>query len=347
MVREERIEKLRKVIKDKKVDAALITHHSDELYLTGFGSGGCWLLVSKNRSWIIASPIVYDQVKNEVTGYDIVPAKSMVVTLSGLCSQEKIKSIVFDPQRLTVSFYEYLSRCKNIKFVSQEGLATLLRMVKDENEINCIRQACKISVQAMNFALKKLRVGITEHELVNETEYFIRKNGGDKVAFETIIASGENTVYPHHNPGNRKIKSNEFVVIDLGAVYQGYHSDLTRTVFLGKLNNTCAKIYNSVDQAQKVGVKSLRPGIKTSEIDRQTRNKIKESRLDKYFVHGTGHGVGLEIHELPVIGKKNKTVLQPGMVVTVEPGVYVPGIGGVRIEDTVLITNNGHEVLTV
>ena len=221
-----------------------------------------------------------------------------------------------------------------------------LRMIKDDNEIKCIRAACKDADQIMSYALKNTKISIKENALKNKLETYLIKKGIKKAGFDIITASGKNASMPHACSSEKKIKKGDMVVIDLGTMNYGYNSDLTRTVFLGRINRKYSRIYNIVLDAQKKAIKSIRPGVSADYIDNISRQYIIDKGLGKYFIHGLGHGIGLQVHESPRISKNNSTILKKNMVITIEPGIYIPGWGGVRIEDVVLITKNGSEVLT-
>jgi len=218
--------------------------------------------------------------------------------------------------------------------------------VKDERELECLWQAHKIADAAFEQLLKELKAGMTEKELAARLEYYMRSLGSDGVSFDTIVASGHRSALPHGAPTDKVVEVGDFVTFDFGALYNGYHSDTTRTVVMGMANSWHREIYTVVQEAQYRGLKAAKPGITGKELDAEIREYLESRGYGKYFNHGLGHGVGLEIHELPNINSRGDIVLQEGMVFTIEPGVYIQGRGGVRIEDTVVLTKEGTHSLT-
>ena len=220
------------------------------------------------------------------------------------------------------------------------------RMVKDDDELKCIRAAVLLGASLFDRALEVIRPGVRETEVAAEMEYAARKAGAEAMSFETIIASGERSALPHGRASQAAIPGQGFVVCDFGVILSGYCSDMTRTVFVGRPSAEVRGVYQAVKLAQQAAVDAVRPGFSVGEVDRVARKSLQKSGLAKYFTHSTGHGVGLEIHEAPRVAAGQTEILQPGMVITIEPGVYVPGKWGVRIEDMVVVTECGCEVLT-
>jgi len=220
------------------------------------------------------------------------------------------------------------------------------RMVKDAQEIAQIRSAVLLGADLFDIILKTIRPGVRENEVAAELEYAARKAGAEGMSFPTIIASGTRSSLPHGRASEAAISSRGFVVCDFGVILAGYCSDMTRTVYVGRPTSEARRIYEAVRQAQQAAIETVRPGIAVGEVDRAARKLLKKSNLDRYFTHSTGHGVGLEIHEPPRIATGLEEILRPGMVITIEPGVYIPGRFGVRIEDMVVVTERGCQVLT-
>jgi Xaa-Pro aminopeptidase len=219
-------------------------------------------------------------------------------------------------------------------------------MVKSPGEIARIRAAVKTTSEAFEQAVRRFRVGMTEQDLAAELEYRMRRLGAERPAFETIVAGGERSALPHARPTGEALRAGSLVVVDMGALRDGYASDMTRMLFLGRPGAKVNKLYRAVLDAQLAAIAAVRAGVPAAHVDRAARNVLRAQDLDRAFVHSTGHGLGLEIHEPPRIGKKEKSRLRAGMVITIEPGVYLSGFGGIRIEDTVVVTENGCEVLT-
>jgi Xaa-Pro aminopeptidase len=221
-----------------------------------------------------------------------------------------------------------------------------LRMIKDSEEAEAIRRSCRLVSQNLEEIRSLLRPGMRETEIAALFEYSLKMNGADRVGFETIVASGPRSAMPHAHPSQREVGSAEFLKLDGGAQWQGYHSDMTRTWVLGSATSQQKQIFQIVLEAHDEAISAVRPGMLAEELDGVARRVIEEAGYGAYFGHGTGHGVGLSVHEKPRIGKDSQTPLAEGMAFTIEPGIYLPGVGGVRIEDTVLLTESGVEVLT-
>ena len=221
-----------------------------------------------------------------------------------------------------------------------------LRMIKDKDEIRHITEACKKGCEVMDYALKIAKPPLTEGSIKDKVEVYIAENRIKKAGFDIIVASGKNASMPHASVSGKNIIKGEMVIIDLGTMNYGYNSDLTRTIFLDKINGKYSRIYNIVLDAQKKAIENIKPGIKAKYIDNISRQYISEKGLGRYFVHSLGHGIGLETHEKPHISRNSNAILEKGMTITIEPGVYIPGWGGVRIEDVVLVTKKGCRILT-
>ena len=256
------------------------------------------------------------------------------------------KTVGFDGDYFTYNDFNTLQELlcgKELKVIDLK----YIRMVKDKRELELMWRAVKIADEAYLRLLDELQPGMTEKTLAGRLEYYMRSLGAEKLAFETIVASGERSALPHGIASDKEVEIGDFITFDFGAVYDGYHSDMTRTVGLGMANSWHKEIYTIVEEAQWRGLKNAKPGITGAELDAVVRDYITSRGYGENYVHGLGHGIGLEIHEMPNINKRGQNViLQPGMTFTVEPGIYIPGKGGVRIEDTVVLTDEGAKVLT-
>jgi Xaa-Pro aminopeptidase len=253
----------------------------------------------------------------------------------------------FEARNITYSRYWKLREKLNwLKFKSFDSFVEDLRITKDKEEIDKIRKACSILDKAFEATITYIKEGVTEQEIATELEYRTRKYGGEKPAFETIVASGKRSSIPHGVATNKKIKKGEFITIDFGTKYQGYSSDITRTVFLGTPTKRDIEIYETVYSAQNLVLQSIKENIKTKELDKIARDFISKNGFGEYFSHSLGHGVGLNVHEMPGISKKDNHYLKKGMVFTIEPGVYIPDYQGVRIEDIIALENNRPTLLT-
>lgn len=334
-----RLKKIKEKIKHKKLDGFVSFNPSNIFYLTGFRAENSFVFVSGKDIILVVSELNYPSAKKYADC-------KIRIASDSFFKKYKNKKIGFD-NGISVARLEKFKKIKSVKFESCLNFIEDLRLIKDRNEIKKIKTACKISRKAIEYAEEKLKIGITEKELADDLEYFLRRTGAEKSAFDIIVASSNNAADPHHKPMNRKIQKNDIVLIDLGCVYNGYNSDLTRTFFLDKINKYAENIFKVVKAAQKKALDVIKDGAFCKEVDFAARNFIKANGFEKYFIHGTGHGVGIDIHEEPSFSAKSEMVLKAGMVVAVEPGIYIPNKFGVRIEDTVLVTKSGYEVLTI
>ncbi len=252
----------------------------------------------------------------------------------------------FDPTEVTVENFEIYQRTFSCSLIPVTGLVKQMRRIKSDAEVSRIESAALATDRALTEVESMLTEGVTERDIRDELEYLMRRNGADGPSYETIVATGANSTKPHHRPVSDRVEPGDSVVIDVGALVEGYHSDMTRTYLIGDVNPELAKIHKVVCEAQHLGLELVAPGVLCSDVDHACRQYITDHGYGPEFVHGTGHGVGLQIHELPWIRKDFREPLQVGEVVTVEPGVYRRGLGGVRIEDLVLVTPTGHRILT-
>ena len=343
-----RIQQLVSQFPAHKIDAFLVTHDVNIRYLTDFPASESWLLVSPRRSFYLTD---FRYILEAQKGLKEITVKrcatSLYSTLFETAKSLKIKRIGFDDRHLSFSAYKKLKKeCpKGIKLFSTNNLVEDLREIKTFYEINQIRKALEVHAEAYQLIRKEVKPGISEREILNILENFIKsKNVG--FSFPPIIASGPNSCFPHARVSDRIIRNNELVLIDTGIDLNGYKSDLTRMVFLGKIPRFVREANDFVRRAQELAIQHIRPGRRASEVDHQARKYLHKNRLGKFFGHSLGHGVGLEIHENPRISKKSSTILHPGMIFTVEPAVYIPNEFGIRIEDMVLVTQQGCEVLS-
>jgi Xaa-Pro aminopeptidase len=350
-----RQQRLQHSLSTQRLDALLITHPPNIQYLCGFtGSSGALVLTEKKAVFITDGRYT-EQARSEVGSARIVIARQgpLAAAAAWLSSQQKKgrrvpAKIGIEGVHMTVAARSQLSGMlpKNIRLRPAPPLVEQARMVKDEEEIACIRSAVLLGASLFDRALEVIRPGVRETEVAAEMEYAARKAGAEAMSFETIIASGERSALPHGRASQAVIPAQGFVVCDFGVILSRYCSDMTRTVYVGRPSAEARGVYQAVKESQQAAVDAVRPGISVGEIDRAARKSLQKCGLAKYFTHSTGHGVGLEIHEAPRVAAGQTEILQPGMVITIEPGVYVPGKWGVRIEDMVVVTERGCEVLT-
>lgn len=331
------------------VDALLVSSWPNVTYVSGFRGDESWALVSPKGNVFITDSRYTEQARKEAVGFALIERdrRSLTDILKDLVRKHRIRKLGFESHIVTHSFSEALSRTIGASRIHPtHGLIEKLREVKDRSEIRALSRAADIAVEGFHYIRKYAKPGMTEREIQAKLEYYTKCIGSEKPAFDMIIASGARASMPHCQSNQTRVRANSSVLVDMGTVYGGYHSDLTRSIFLGKMSALFKKIHAIVWEAQRAGIAKARPGVLCSEVDAACRDTIRKRGYDKYFGHSTGHGVGLEIHEGPTVSARSQTVLRPGMVITVEPGIYLPGRFGIRIEDIVLITATGNEVLT-
>jgi len=332
-----------------KIDALLVSAPPNVRYLSGFTGDNGLLLVTPESTTLFTDPRFTIQASQECTcGVIIVRKGPLDQAALALAARKRRKRIGFEAGRLLFDVYQRMQAALPSGFTLQPAgpLIDQLRMVKSEDEIARIRRSVLTNSKAFDKTVRSIRPGVTESDIAAELEYEMRRYGAEKAAFETIVAMGPRSALPHAQPTARKLANDELLLIDMGACQQGYMSDMTRVLFTGQPSRRVRRMYNAVLKAQLAGLDAVRPGVTAAHVDRAARRVLEAEGLGKEFVHSTGHGLGLEIHEGPRLGRRDKTKLQPGMVITIEPGAYIRDFGGVRIEDTVLVTAKGCEVLT-
>lgn len=339
------MDSLKKILASLVVDAILITDLKNIRYFTGFTGSSALCLYSKKGIFFITDFRYKEQSLKEVKGWDIIIDKKKFNALKKILTKHNLKKIAFES---TISF-EHLEILKGfkVKLIPLKRKILRLRESKTPEEVEKIRTAIKRAEEGFLKVKEMLKPGVAERDIAIELEYQIKRLGSGRLPFEVIVASGENSVLPHARSSVKKLEPGDLVLIDWGAEADGYYSDMTRTFLIkGKRNEDKKKIYSIVKKAQEEALKVIRPGISASQVDRTARQYIEKMGYGKAFGHSTGHGVGLDIHELPSISVSSREKLKTGMIFTVEPGIYLNGIGGVRIEDMVLVTNHGAEILT-
>ena len=334
----------------QSLDGLIVSSPANITYLTEIPSRDSLLLVSQKENFYFTDSRYIEEVKESLRGCATVKEinGSIFKLIADTCKSKVFKKIAFEERNLSYGEYKSIRKeLKNyIKLIPTHGLIEELRQIKEPQEVKKIKKAIQITGQALEFIAKLIAPGKTELELVAELERFIRYKGATNSAFDIIVAAGANSSLPHHISSQRKIKPDEPVLVDMGIEFMGYKSDLTRVFFSDKINGLFRKIYATVLEAQAKAIKLIRPAVKIGEIDAASRKHIAAGGFGKFFGHSLGHGVGIEIHEEPRICAKEKEILLPGMVFTVEPGIYLPGKFGVRIEDMVLVTDEACEVLS-
>ncbi|MDX1930676.1 MAG: Xaa-Pro peptidase family protein [Pirellulaceae bacterium] len=345
-----RRKQLTRLIANESAQALLVTNFNNVTYLTGFTGDDSYLLVTRDDCWMISDPRYEEQIAEECPGLKAHIRQPGELTADVTVSEikkAKLSSLLIEGDTMTAGAFEMLkSALPAVSIGLSGGLIESLRAIKDKTEIETLRLAVKMAERVFTSVRAQLRGDQTELVVANEIDRQVRCIGGSGCSFKPIVAVGPRAALPHARPGSSRIDSAPFVLIDWGAIANLYRSDLTRVLITGKVPPKFAKVYNTVLEAQQAAIAAMKPGVMVSEVDRVARAVTEAAGMGKNFNHGLGHGIGLDIHEAPRLGKNHDRPLEPGMVVTVEPGVYFPGWGGVRIEDDVLITRDGHELLS-
>ncbi|WP_226667584.1 M24 family metallopeptidase [Metabacillus litoralis] len=343
-----KLEKMRNRFKELSIDGLLITSNYNRRYMTGFTGTAGIAVISEDRAVFITDFRYTEQAAKEIDGFEIVQhTGSIVEEVAKVVEELGIKKLGFEQDHLTYQSYSlYHNALKNLEFIPVSGAVEKLRLIKSSAEIKILKEATEIADAAFKHILTFVKTGIKEIDVANELEFFMRKNGAVSSSFDIIVASGYRSALPHGVASNKEIEKGDFVTLDFGAYYKGYCSDITRTFAVGEPSDELKKIYATVLEAQLRGMNGIKPGMTGKEADALTRDYIKEQGYGEYFGHSTGHGLGMEVHEGPALSFKSDTILETGMVVTVEPGIYVAGLGGVRIEDDTVITETGNESLS-
>ena len=334
----------------KSADCALITSDINRRYFTGMKSSAGIVLAFPQKAYLLIDFRYIEKARATVTNAEVIELKRLFPQISELLTKHEATSMAIESETMTVKeLNTYRHYFKDMKIVSDDSLSndiSALRMIKDEEELECIKMAQRIAEMSLEELLPFIKVGRTEREIALELNRLMFKNGAEDLSFETIVLAGANTSMPHGVPSDKKVEDGEFVLMDFGAVYNGYHSDMTRTICVGKPSEAMERVYNIVLKAQEAGIEAARAGIVGSALDKISRDIIEAAGYGECFGHSLGHGVGLEIHEKPNASPNYKLPLNCGSVVTVEPGIYIEGKFGVRIEDFVILTENGCENLT-
>jgi Xaa-Pro aminopeptidase len=333
---------------ERKLDALLVSSVPNVRYLSGFTGDNAVLLVLPGRAILFTDPRFEIQAAREVDCRVRIAKGPLVLDLAAAIARLGLKRIGFEPARMTCDVFQSLASRLPMKASLEpvHGWIEDLRMVKSPAEIERIRRSVETNSKAFEQAAARVRPGMREQDLAAELEYRMRRLGAEKPAFETIVAGGARSALPHATPTAARLNAGDLVVVDMGAMREGYASDMTRMMFLGRPGTKVTRMYRAVLEAQLAAIDSVRAGVATARVDRAARSVLKAHGLERAFVHSTGHGLGLEIHEPPRLGRSDKTRLEAGMVVTIEPGAYVEDFGGIRIEDTVVVTERGCEILT-
>jgi Xaa-Pro aminopeptidase len=346
-----RRDRLLRGLKSAGADALLVTSPVNVRYLTGFTGEDSFLVVGRGLTVLVSDSRFETQIAEECPSLDahIRPrTQTLAEAVAAVLARAKLRKLAFESSTTSYAQWQALEQAvKPLELVPQTDLVETLRLIKDEDELAEIRQAIQQAERGFQLLKASLEPDMTEQDAANELERAMRRFGAKQAAFDTIVAAGPRAALPHARPTPARIGDSGFLLVDWGARNSaGYHSDLTRMIVTGTISPKLEKLYRVVLQAQRRGIEAVRPGALGGEVDSAARDAIRQAGWGKNFGHGLGHGIGLEIHEGPRVSQNSKVELKPGMIVTVEPGIYLPGWGGIRIEDDVLVTRTGHEVLS-
>jgi Xaa-Pro aminopeptidase len=346
-----RIKQVLNEMKNNDLDGLFLITDPNIRYISGFIGSESFVLITIDRNYFITDGRYIEQAEKECPEFEVLEWKKTDLpvekVLNDLAVRLKLKKIGFEQDYLA---YEMFRKLKNsltgAEFIPIKDIVEKIRYVKDEEEISNINRAAEFADLAFDQILGFVKPGLTEKRVTCELEYYIRKSGSDGIGFPTILVSGVNTSLPHGIPSDKVIEEGDFITLDFGGIYHGYHSDMTRTIIVGKADDEQKRIYNIVKEAQLAALEIIKAGIGGIEPDSKARAIFSREGLEDKFRHELGHGVGLQIHENPYMGKTSKDILEENCIITVEPGLYIPGWGGVRIEDTAVVKKDGMEILT-
>jgi Xaa-Pro aminopeptidase len=344
-----RRQRLQEALEARKLGSLLVTSPVDIAYLTGFRGSAGVALFTRSEAILWVDPRYTLQAYDAAHGVEVVETKRGLLEAAGKVLRKRPPGrLGIDHTHLNAQSYLDLRKvlAGRRRLVPAGDLIQGLRMIKDEEEIAAMREAGRVTVEAFEETLRLVKPGVSECDLAAELDHRARRKGAEGMAFETIVASGARGAFPHARPSRKSLQECDLVIVDAGAIIEGYAADMTRTLYLGKPGNPVRKLYNAVLEAQRQGIEALTDGVRADKVDSAARNALDKKGLGRYFTHGTGHGVGMEVHEAPRLGKRSKTPVRFGSVVTIEPGIYLEGFGGIRIEDTVLVGAGGPEILT-
>ncbi|WP_172200350.1 M24 family metallopeptidase [Saccharibacillus qingshengii] len=343
---QQRVNKLREAMAAKGIGAMFVASDINRRYLTGFTGSAGYVLITETDSYLLTDFRYMMQAPQQAKDFKVVEhAPKVMETVKELLGSSS--KLGFEQEHVTFATYQnYREALEGVELVPVSGLVEGLRIFKDEGELHIMREAAALADRTFSHILTKIRPGVTERELDLQMEMFMRENGATSSSFDTIVASGERSALPHGVASSRVLQGSEFITFDFGALLNGYCSDVTRTVVLGEATDKHREVYGIVLEAQLNALDKIRPGMTGREADALTRDIIASYGYGDNYGHSTGHGLGMEVHESPRLSKLSDDILKPGMVVTVEPGIYIPGFGGVRIEDDIVITETGIEIIT-
>lgn len=333
-----RIDRIREGLRDEEVNGIVVSNIKNVRYISGFTGDEGMAVVTEKNAYLIVDGRFTEQAENESKIEVVDFGGNFVGTIAKLLKKDDVKKCAFEGNDMTYSEATHMT--ETISFVEWKPLKDLfekVRMIKDKGEIIEIKKALKIALDTFEFVRPQIVASVREIDIKNELEYQMKKRGASGPSFDTIVASGKRSSLPHGLASEKVIENGDAVVVDMGAVYNGYCSDITRTVFVGEPTKEQQRVYDLVEKAQKFAIDAIEAGVSCKDVNEVAVNEFKKNAMDKYFVHALGHGVGLDVHERPFIAGRSSDVFKPGMVVTVEPGLYLPDQFGIRIEDMVMV----------
>ncbi len=343
-----RIKRIRSIIKDLGVDGVFIYSPANRRYLSGFTGSTGYVIISDNEIGFVTDFRYTKQAEAQCKGFEILENKNPVEDyIAQMIMKYKITKLAYEDSYMTVNFFNKLKdKIEDVDFIPLDKNEGNIRIIKDQEELDYIGKAAGIADKAFEHILGFIKPGITENDIAMELEFFMKRNGASKLSFDSIVASGVRSSLPHGAPTDKIINSGDLLTLDYGCVYNGYCSDMTRTVVVGKADGKQKEIYNVVLEAQSEALLHIRAGVLGKDVDKVARDIISDAGYGDYFGHGLGHGVGLLVHEEPRLSQLGETPLEVNMVVTDEPGIYIPDFGGVRIEDLIVVGKDGPIVLS-
>lgn len=345
-----RTDRIRDKIIKNKLDGFLISNEKNARYLSGFigESSGSWVLLTQDDQYLLTDSRFTEQADKQAPYYKkYIWQKPYIKYFTDLIKELKIKKLGFESDHVSYQvFLKIKEATENVELIPKSGWVEEKRKIKSKEEIDLITKAANITDKAFSIIINEMKTGMKERDIANRLDFIMRDLGADKISFDTIIASGVMSSMPHATVSEKVIQSGDIIKIDFGSVVDGYHSDMTRMIVIGKSTDKQKNIFNIVLEAQMKALNAVKPGVKCKILDKIARDFITEKGYGENFLHGLGHGVGLNIHEAPFIMKESEDILKKGMVFTIEPGIYIKNFGGVRIEDLVLVTDDGYEILS-
>lgn len=342
-----RIDNIRGYLNKNNVDAILLNSSNNKFYIASLYSSSGYVFITNKSQYIIVDFRYFEEMKKKAKNFEVIlmnKEKTYFDIVNKICEIENINSIGFEGSEISFDSYNIMDKNINADLLSVD--LSKLRYKKDEKELEYIKRACEIADNTFNHITKFIKVKMTEKEVENEIVRFIKEQGGQRESFDVIVASGIRGALPHGKASNKVIEKGEFVTLDFGVRFNNYCSDITRTISMGEGNDELNKIYNIVKKANEEAIRLLKPGMTTGDIDKIARDIIDKEGYKEYFGHNLGHGVGIMVHEYPSLAPNSSEVIKEGMVITIEPGIYIPNLGGVRIEDDILVIKDGCKVLT-